>query len=95
MLTWEIEELKLDLIVNWKISRNQAREKVNYLVKVRLDQFIGVGEAAPNVRYNETPKVIYDSFESFKKGVDQVQLDMTSFESLTELLEELSLPIWI
>ena len=65
MLRWSIEKIILELKYTWKISRNASDEKVNLIVKVTDDQFIGKGEAAPNVRYNESADELVKQFDFF------------------------------
>jgi L-alanine-DL-glutamate epimerase-like enolase superfamily enzyme len=62
----EIAPLKLPLKVVWKISRNSSTEKLNFLVTLKEDGFVGLSEVAPNIRYGETPEVILSEFEEFK-----------------------------
>ena len=53
-LTYEI--VRLDLRHTWTLSRGSSDIKENVLVRLERDGIIGYGEAAPNVRYNETPE---------------------------------------
>jgi len=50
------EIIKLELAHAWTISRNSSVCKQNVFVRLDCDQITGIGEAAPNVRYNETPQ---------------------------------------
>jgi len=52
MLEFKIKDLKLTH--TWTISRNSATVKHNVFVKYTHDGVFGIGEAAPNIRYNET-----------------------------------------
>jgi len=52
MLEYKIRELQLKH--TWTISRNSADVKHNVFVKYTHDGISGIGEAAPNIRYNET-----------------------------------------
>jgi len=69
VLHWSIEEKKLDLIYNWKISRNETMQKTNFFVTVENDGYQGMGEVAPNVRYGETPEIIKAQFADFIKNI--------------------------
>ena len=53
-VSYEIK--KLNLKHTWTIARNSSDFKQNIIVKVEKDSIVGYGEAAPNVRYNETPE---------------------------------------
>ena len=58
MLRWQIEKKILDLKYTWKISRNASDRKTNLFVKVSDHLYEGIGEAAPNIRYIETPELL-------------------------------------
>jgi glutamate racemase len=45
---------KLDLAVNWAISRNSSLFKENIFIKIEDGEYVGAGEVAPNIRYSET-----------------------------------------
>lgn len=45
--------LKLDLAVNWKISRNSSLYKENFFFQIHHETNIFKGEIAPNIRYGE------------------------------------------
>ncbi|RSK36253.1 dipeptide epimerase [Hymenobacter metallilatus] len=62
MLTWSITPLVLPLRYTWKISRNASTSKTNLLVQVTGGAWSGQGEAAPNVRYNESPEGLQQEF---------------------------------
>ncbi|PJJ59201.1 L-alanine-DL-glutamate epimerase-like enolase superfamily enzyme [Hymenobacter chitinivorans DSM 11115] len=55
---------ELPLRFTWKISRNASVTKTNLLVRVGEGTTAGWGEAAPNVRYNETPEKLTAEFEA-------------------------------
>ena len=52
MLEYKTKDLKLTH--TWTISRNSADVKHNVFVKYTHDGVSGIGEAAPNIRYNES-----------------------------------------
>ncbi|WP_045689010.1 dipeptide epimerase [Hymenobacter sp. AT01-02] len=86
MLVWSLTPLTLPLRYTWKISRNAADVKTNLLLHV-LDEAggpIGWGEAAPNVRYGETPEALQAEFEAL------VAAGLGHCRSLPELTEFLS-----
>ena len=47
---------KLNLKHTWTIARNSSSFKQNVFVRIQRDGIEGIGEAAPNIRYNETPE---------------------------------------
>jgi len=47
---------KLILKHTWTIARNSSDFKQNVFVELEKDGIVGIGEAAPNVRYDETPR---------------------------------------
>jgi len=58
MLECKIKDL--NLTHTWTISRNSADVKHNVFVKYTHDDVFGIGEAAPNIRYNETAESTID-----------------------------------
>ncbi|MBX0291963.1 dipeptide epimerase [Hymenobacter sp. HSC-4F20] len=62
MPTWTLTLLSLPLRYTWKIARNASTVKTNLLVRVQGHGYEGLGEAAPNVRYNETPEGLQEEF---------------------------------
>ena len=71
-----LKAIKLELKVNWKLSRNEALFKDNFVVKIELEGKVGLGEVAPNIRYGETPEKIQNAFEG-----------LPSFSGPSEVLE--------
>ncbi|MCJ8165358.1 dipeptide epimerase [Pontibacter sp. E15-1] len=85
MLTWHIEALNLKLKYTWKIARNASNEKLNFLVQVSDGTFSGFGEAAPNIRYGETPDLLLQQYQVLlMAGLAH----MKSMEDLLQLLQE-------
>ncbi len=85
MLTWHIEARELQLRYTWKIARNAADTKINLFVRVTDQWHLGMGEAAPNVRYSETPELLLTQFQSLlEKGLEYVR----SLPDLQTLLAE-------
>ncbi|WP_457070271.1 enolase C-terminal domain-like protein [Hymenobacter sp. UYAg731] len=62
MPIWSIQPLQLLLRYTWKISRNASTTKTNLLVRVAGLGQQGTGEAAPNVRYGESPELLQQQF---------------------------------
>jgi L-alanine-DL-glutamate epimerase-like enolase superfamily enzyme len=88
MLTWNIEQIVLQLKYAWKISRNSSDEKTNLIVSVMNDHSVGKGEAAPNIRYHETPELLLSEFTNFNSPkANQLQ----SIQELHEYMEEKNL----
>ena len=84
MLNWHIEALALELKYTWKISRNASAGKINLFVRVSDGQHTGIGEAAPNIRYNEIPQNLILQFGKLvAAGLNNVQ----TLEELFYLLE--------
>ncbi|AHJ96642.1 dipeptide epimerase [Hymenobacter swuensis] len=82
MLTWTLTPLHLPLRYTWKISRNASTFKTNLLVQVAGGGYQGRGEAAPNVRYGETPDDLTAQFEQLQAaGLGQCETleDLTAF----------------
>ncbi|MFM7218003.1 MAG: dipeptide epimerase [Bacteroidota bacterium] len=68
---WEIQQVRLPLKYTWKISRNASDEKVNLVVRHSFQDITGYGEAAPNVRYGESPDLLLTQFEEFTHTHDR------------------------
>ncbi|WP_162427451.1 dipeptide epimerase [Pontibacter pudoricolor] len=85
MLTWRIEALHLKLKYTWRIARNASDEKLNFLVQVSDGRYSGFGEAAPNIRYGETPDLLLQQYQVLiMAGLAGVK----SMEDLLQLLTE-------
>jgi len=63
MLEYKIKDLNLRH--TWTIARNSSDVKHNVFVKITKDGVFGIGEAAPNIRYDETPE---STIELIKKA---------------------------
>ena len=83
MLHWRIEPITLELKYTWKISRNASDEKTNLIVTVDDGTYSGKGEAAPNIRYNETADEGLRLFPGFMKKVTE---EMKDVKSITEII---------
>jgi L-Ala-D/L-Glu epimerase len=85
MLTWSFTLLQLPLRYTWKISRNSSTFKTNLLLRVEGHGLQGRGEAAPNVRYGETPEGLEQEFMQLQAaGLGQCQ----TIEELTAFLKQ-------
>ena len=83
MLRWHIESKQLKLRYTWKISRNSSDEKTNLFIRVADKRFVGIGEAAPNIRYGETAEDLTHQYESLvENGLEYIR----SLEDLQVLL---------
>ncbi|MGV3589652.1 MAG: dipeptide epimerase [Adhaeribacter sp.] len=83
MLRWHLESKKLQLRYTWKISRNSSDEKINLFIRVADRRFVGIGEAAPNIRYGETAEALTHQYELLvENGLELIR----SLEDLQVLL---------
>ncbi|MBO2008013.1 enolase C-terminal domain-like protein [Hymenobacter negativus] len=62
MPAWSLTPLLLPLRYVWKISRNASSIKTNLLLRISAQGHTSIGEAAPNVRYGETPELLQEQF---------------------------------
>ena len=82
-MSWTLTALELPLRYVWKIARNEASTKTNFVIALSRQGHTGQGEAAPNVRYGETPAALKTQFQALlAAGLDQVN----SLAELDELL---------
>ncbi|MES2726717.1 MAG: enolase C-terminal domain-like protein [Bacteroidota bacterium] len=89
MLHWSIHQLQLNLKYTWKISRNATDFKVNSIITCTDNIHEGRGEAAPNIRYNETPELLLASFEQFvNAGANAIK----NANDLSLLLNQVNVP---
>lgn len=89
MITWQIEQIKLNLKYTWKLSRNATDFKLNNIITVGDGKHNGKGEVAPNIRYNETPELMLSEFERFANVAPSTCIHIEEF---TLLLDSLKLP---
>ncbi len=68
MLEYKVKQL--NLTHTWTISRNSADVKNNVFVRYQRNGVFGIGEAAPNIRYNETPE---STIEVIQKAIPVVE----------------------
>ena len=81
-LSWSIDSITLDLKYIWKISRNATDQKTNLIVTVGDGTFSGQGEAAPNIRYNESAEEGQRIFPSFQKKVSDSEVNPANIVAL-------------
>jgi len=60
--TWTLITHELPLRYVWKIARNASATKTNLVLQATQAGTSGRGEAAPNVRYGETPALLQAQF---------------------------------
>ncbi|MBF9237811.1 hypothetical protein I2I05_10435 [Hymenobacter sp. BT683] len=66
MPSWTLTSHTLHLNYVWKISRNSSATKTNLLLRVSGNGHSGTGEAAPNVRYAESPELLQVQFDTLQ-----------------------------
>ena len=84
MLHWKIEPVTLDLKYTWKISRNATDQKTNLIVTVGDGINSGKGEAAPNIRYNESAE---EGIKIFPRFVNAVPAEVPDASLLAPILK--------
>ena len=80
MLQWSIEPITLELKYTWKISRNASDEKTNLIVTVSDGKHSGSGEAAPNIRYNESAEEGLRQFALLKDSLQEEIADVSEIQ---------------
>lgn len=96
MLHWTIETIRLELKYTWRISRNATDEKTNLVVKVTDGFHVGRGEAAPNIRYDESAEEGIRLFGEFLKIVpDEIDEagSLNTYISSSHLFNSLSFAV--
>jgi len=85
MLIWTLTPHVLPLRFTWKISRNASTTKTNLVLRVQDANGgpVGRGEAAPNIRYGETPDGLQAEFAALQAaGLSEVQTETELHELL-------------
>ncbi len=77
--------LELPLRHAWTISRGTSTSKRNVLVELRSGEHVGLGEAAPNVRYGESAETV---LEALRKLAPVLDGDLRCFRELSEALQD-------
>ncbi len=65
-----VSQRRLRLRHTWTISRNSSDFKDNVFVRVERDGIVGWGEAAPNVRYNQSAEQTIAAVEKARSAVE-------------------------
>ncbi|GAA4017535.1 dipeptide epimerase [Hymenobacter fastidiosus] len=84
-LIWNLRPRELPLRYTWKIARNASASKTNLLASVAAaasPAIRGWGEAAPNVRYGETPANLQAGFEQLLAAGLQAVKSLAELEEL-------------
>lgn len=71
---FDFELKKFDLRYAWSLSRNSVVSKTNGFIKASHGLETGMGEAAPNIRYLETPERLKDEFEQWHSRLETIDL---------------------
>lgn len=88
-LSWDFEWVSLPLKYNWKLSRNETLVKENLYIKISGYNAIGIGEAAPNIRYGESKPVIAAALSLFLTHAPHSPIEPAIFSTK---LADLNLP---
>ena len=82
MPAWTLTALDLPLRYTWKIARNASTSKTNFVATVAWAGATGRAEAAPNVRYGETPALLQAQFAALQaQGLGQTDT-LAAFDAL-------------
>lgn len=84
---WSIRSIRLPLRYTWKISRNATDEKTNIIVRITAQDRYGEGEAAPNIRYGESPEKLLEQFERFRQYVQEPIQSTSTLHAIFEKLQ--------
>jgi len=71
----------------WTLSRNSNSFKENVFVRIDKDEITGYGEAAPNVRYGETPELTEKAIHQASKTI--LDQDLSNHSQVKQVLDEL------
>jgi L-alanine-DL-glutamate epimerase-like enolase superfamily enzyme len=77
--------LELPLRHAWTISRGTSTSKRNVVVELRHGEHVGLGEAAPNVRYGESAETV---LEALRTLAPVLQRDPRYFREVSEALQQ-------
>lgn len=88
-MKFSIEKKVLPLNYPWKISRNISYTKTNLFISIEWDGYSGMGEIAPNIRYEETPEKIVEEFKHIEKTI--FTSDLSSIDEFTVWLNKWTL----
>lgn len=82
-IQFEFHLQELPLRYEWKLSRNSSVFKTNGFVKATFLHFQGLGEAAPNIRYQETPERLQLEFEALTSSL-HIDFDIEKWSAFLE-----------
>jgi len=80
-----IETRTLNLRHTFTIARGSSDEKHNVFLRIEKDGFIGWGEAAPNIRYSETPE---SATEAIGKLCEILPDDLSCYTPLLQSMND-------
>ena len=72
MLEYKVKDL--NLVHTWTIARSSSNVKHNVFTRITKNGITGIGEAAPNARYNETTESTIDVIEKAKPLIEKFDL---------------------
>jgi L-alanine-DL-glutamate epimerase-like enolase superfamily enzyme len=84
--SFSLELIRLPLRYEWKLSRNTSVEKINGIIRAEGLGFTGMGEAAPNIRYQETAERLAEEFSLCLEMMVAQYLDGKSWPQILESL---------
>jgi len=84
-MSYSIEYKTLNLKHTFTIARSSSDQKKNVFLRMEKDGIVGWGEAAPNMRYKETPET---ATAALRKLCDAAPDDWLSYHHLLEGLDQ-------
>ncbi len=84
-IKFEFELKELPLRYEWKLSRNTTISKTNGFIKASFLSFEGLGEAAPNIRYQETPERLQQEFDQLAPNLE-VDFELKTWSTFVKSL---------
>jgi L-alanine-DL-glutamate epimerase-like enolase superfamily enzyme len=77
--------VELPLRHAWTISRGTSTSKRNVIVELRSGEHVGLGEAAPNVRYHESAETVLEALRTLTPLLDR---DPRWFRDISEAIQD-------
>src|SRR5262245_59508744 len=77
--------VELPLRHAWTIARGTSTSKRNVVVELRSGAHVGLGEAAPNVRYHASAETVLDALRTLTPLLDR---DLRYYRDIAEALQE-------
>ena len=82
-----VKKQRLPLEHNWTIARNSSDYKDNVFITIEENNVVGIGEAAPNIRYNESAN---RTISSIKGAVNFLEKsDLFDYQDIKSHLEKI------